>query len=229
MSDLRLRELKRRASAEPTDDNLLDVLRERLRLGELTQDQVELAAYCQHELAKKLAPAPAPRPISEVGRKEHRRQVDRYRRWKGRKIPDQRWVLGLSRFGQVVIVRAAIAVAETWMELETLDRARDPRVVNMGYPPLMDGIPEARTVVEAARVWLSDPSERNKRACWVTGANRMTLRDPGIGVALAVTRHDDGGNGHWLQLELANAVRLGYGTNLLMFRVDRALATWALS
>ena len=53
MSDSKLRELERRWREKGSVEDEITYLRERLRVGELTRERLELAAYCGHEGAKR--------------------------------------------------------------------------------------------------------------------------------------------------------------------------------
>jgi hypothetical protein len=53
MSDTRLRELERRWKETGSPDDEAAYLKERVRVGDLTQERLELAAYCGHEGARR--------------------------------------------------------------------------------------------------------------------------------------------------------------------------------
>ena len=61
MSDSKLRELERRWRETGSVEDEAAYLRERVRVGDLTQERLELAAYCGHEGARR-AVAQAPYP-----------------------------------------------------------------------------------------------------------------------------------------------------------------------
>ncbi len=62
MSDARLRELERRWKETGSPDDEAAYLLERVRVGDLTRERLELAAYCGHEGARKATGAPDPLP-----------------------------------------------------------------------------------------------------------------------------------------------------------------------
>ncbi|MCW8137456.1 MAG: hypothetical protein KIT58_00955 [Planctomycetota bacterium] len=86
MSDTRLRELERRWNETGSPDDEAAYLLERVRVGDLTQERLELAAYCGHEGARRLTSTTA---------------VD----------DSEAWIAGLARFGHAVVVEAAIEAA----------------------------------------------------------------------------------------------------------------------
>lgn len=90
MSDERLRELERRWKETDSVEDEAAYLLERVRIGELTQERLELAAYCGQE-ASRLA----------LGPKEHDLPGDL-----------EEWVLGLARWGCTACGIAALGVAE---------------------------------------------------------------------------------------------------------------------
>lgn len=56
MSDQKLRDLERRWHETGSPDDEAAYLVERVRVGDLTQDLLELAAYCGHEGANRACP-----------------------------------------------------------------------------------------------------------------------------------------------------------------------------
>lgn len=111
MTDQRLRQLAREASALHTPEAEAALLRARLRAGSLTYERLELAAYCGHEWAQATL-----------------KETNRYAPWCSCDLPGpgsgthsdacemrpwqfQRWVDGLSRWGAEVLARASIAAA----------------------------------------------------------------------------------------------------------------------
>ena len=81
MSDARLRALGRSAPLTPEEE--LDLLRARLREGELTSAALEVAAYCEHPAALTLLPE------AVVGPEE-----------------PKAFVWGLARWGKALVIRA---------------------------------------------------------------------------------------------------------------------------
>jgi hypothetical protein len=57
MSDRKLRDLERRWKETGTVEDEAAYLLERVRVGDLTQERLELAAYCGHEGARRVIPA----------------------------------------------------------------------------------------------------------------------------------------------------------------------------
>ena len=60
MSDAKLRELERRWKETGAVEDEAAYLLERVRVGELTQERLELAAYCGHDGAKRAIPSDRP-------------------------------------------------------------------------------------------------------------------------------------------------------------------------
>ena len=60
MSDQRLRELERRWKETNSPDDEAAYLLERVRVGDLPRERLELAAYCGHEGARRATSADAP-------------------------------------------------------------------------------------------------------------------------------------------------------------------------
>ena len=63
MSDARLRELERRWRESGSVEDEAAYLRERVRVGDLRQDRLELAAYCGHEAAARISGAMGPKDL----------------------------------------------------------------------------------------------------------------------------------------------------------------------
>ena len=66
MSDSKLRELERRWRETRSADDEASYLRERVRVGELSQERLDLAAYCGHEGARRAAGVLAGGPSPET-------------------------------------------------------------------------------------------------------------------------------------------------------------------
>lgn len=84
MSDTKLRDLERRWKETGAVEDEAAYLLERVRVGELTRERLELAAYCGHEAACTLATVQSESDLMQ-------------------------WVVGLHRWGIEALVRAAIA------------------------------------------------------------------------------------------------------------------------
>tara|TARA_R110002072_G_scaffold47901_1_gene131238 strand:- start:2189 stop:2989 length:801 start_codon:yes stop_codon:yes gene_type:complete len=90
MSDEKLRELERRWKETGAVEDEAAFLLERVRAGELTQERLELAAYCRHEGAT----AATSQPPYSGGPKEH-----------------DRWLRGLLKWGHRPLVKAGLCSA----------------------------------------------------------------------------------------------------------------------
>lgn len=86
MSDERLRQLERRWRETGAAGDEAAYLRERVRVGELPRERLELAAYCGHEAASGATGVCGPRDLEQ-------------------------WVAGLSRWDMQTAMRAALAAA----------------------------------------------------------------------------------------------------------------------
>jgi hypothetical protein len=67
MSDTKLRALERRWKETGTAADEATYLLERVRVGDLTQERLELAAYCGHAAARRAAGSTAPAPSAKAG------------------------------------------------------------------------------------------------------------------------------------------------------------------
>ena len=146
VSDERLRELERRWKETGSVEDEAAFLLERVRVGELTQERLELAAYCGH-----------PASQAAVGEAGLRRQAAALRdvqpwlkqdasqffgmctgpvetEWK-RRLADAEWIYGLGLWGKAVAVRASLLIT--------------------AQLPL--AAPAAREAVRAAEAWLESP------------------------------------------------------------------------
>jgi hypothetical protein len=103
MSDARLRELERRWKESGSPDDEAAHLQERARIGDLTRDRLELAAFCGHEAARKVAELP---PATGV--------------------PTE-WLTRIERSGRDSVVRAGLAMVRALVPLvpELRVEARD--------------------------------------------------------------------------------------------------------
>lgn len=110
MTDQRLRQLAREASAFHTPEAEAALLRARLRAGSLTYERLELAAYCGHHGARAaLGPSNRlPGPGAIVGGHPDAPWWDAPDAWV---LSD--FVVGLSRWGPEVLARGSIAAART--------------------------------------------------------------------------------------------------------------------
>ena len=89
MSDQRLRELERRWRETGSVEDEAAYLRERVRVGDLTQERLELAAYCGHEGAKRSVNLSGVPLLNFLD-----------------------WTLGLGRWGETATTFAALTLAE---------------------------------------------------------------------------------------------------------------------
>jgi hypothetical protein len=88
VGDTKLRELERRWRETAAVDDEAAYLQERVRMGDLARERLELAAYCSHEGARMALP----------GYEPARTRLER-------------WAVGLRRWGRPVATRGAIAAA----------------------------------------------------------------------------------------------------------------------
>ncbi len=103
MSDARLRELERRWKETNSPDDEAAYLLERVRVGDLTRERLELAAYCGQEGASRALGGSAPTPSHDL----------------------VAWVGGLEQWGERAVTLAAAAIAVGVLpvyERETGDR-----------------------------------------------------------------------------------------------------------
>lgn len=108
MTDARLRDLERRwkETSAPQDEAVY--LLERVRIGDLTQERLELAAYCWHKGARATISA-APPPSDFL-----------------------KWIEGFTRWGNRGVAAAALALAQAvlpFITVETGDRSLEPVLV----------------------------------------------------------------------------------------------------
>jgi hypothetical protein len=140
MTDQGLRGFERRRKETGDMEDEADLLRERVRVGELSERKVKLAAYCGHTAARVLFPLLGCRRLPS-----------------GEVVEDSftGWLQGLSegRWGREVLLRAAIAVA--WEHLHLRDRRGSKT-----------GKREARQQIEAAEQWLVCPCDRHSEEWW---------------------------------------------------------------
>ena len=130
MSDARLRELERRWRESGSTEDEAAYLRERVRVGDLTQERLELAAYCGN--AASIAALSKPVRRSE---EVHAWIRDRIGSSVSELSADTLGlVLGLESWGDTVLVRGLIAISE-----QAMLRDSDKRLV------------------EAARAWCECP------------------------------------------------------------------------
>lgn len=101
MADERRREAERRAATGSVEDEAR-LLVERVRAGELTNEQLALAAYCGHEPARLASSSTAPSSTSRA------------------------WIEGLALFGPDVVATAACALLARGLE------ALDPELPGLG-------------------------------------------------------------------------------------------------
>lgn len=175
MSDQRLREFERHWRDTGSLQDEAAYLRERLRVGDLSQDQVELAAYCGHEAARRLSLADwTERTVSNGDQRVEDLQslID--------------WLKGLGRWGPRVCAQVAHEVAK---EAYKLHETRLPEQV--------------ATELQALRAWAIAlgplPISASGDDWWPLRhlANRRDLPAGAfdafcsIESAIAILRHDD--------------------------------------
>ncbi|MCW8137500.1 MAG: hypothetical protein KIT58_01180 [Planctomycetota bacterium] len=101
MSDTRLRELERRWKETGSPDDEAAYLQERVRVGDLTQERLELAAYCGHEGARRLVDVSHPTDIRD-------------------------FVAGLARFGNDLLLSTLVVLARECLHANS-DHAHSAR------------------------------------------------------------------------------------------------------
>lgn len=163
--DVALRALEREAQGgDPAAEVRLLVAR--LRAGTLTQERLELAAWCGSDAARALVPChdePSAYVVAIEG--DSRLLVP---------TPLSAWLRGLSRWADVgpvpgwVLVRAAVAAARV-----ALPKARrgvsGPGGQSMSATAAREqaraAVRAAHRAITAAEAWLDDPSEERRLAC----------------------------------------------------------------
>ena len=103
MTDSRLQELKRAWEASGSVEDEAAYLRERVRVGDLTQERLELAAYCGHPAAAAILDPKVNRGPELLGK----------------------WIASLQRFGRATVLQSGLAAVEL---AASSARGRDPRL-----------------------------------------------------------------------------------------------------
>ena len=222
MTDARLRELERTAPGDPAAGARL--LQERLRLGALTRDRLELAAYAGDETARlvlfgSLNPpvhtippdlldvATAPFDTVDLATDAAGRLPSPL----PRKFDLARWLRGLSRWGPTVLVRAAEAAGRVALVVWRL------------YP--MHARESAERALDACAAWLACPCKDHERA-WEAACDAV---GPALLAELSwlpVPRDVAGCVAGWTEDALYAADLAG--EERVREAVQRALVTWAL-
>lgn len=152
MSDTRLRELRRRFDETGAPQDEAAWLNERVRMGELSRERLELAAYCGHEAARRVIGASvvaAPRAPAEL--------VELF----SEEVADLEWFIrGLARWGVPWCARAALAIGRHVLPLAG---------------PFED---EAAAALRATETWLRCPCEEHRAAVRVAGETANDLVTP---------------------------------------------------
>jgi len=94
MSDERLRELERRWKETGSPEDEAAYLLERVRAGDLSQERLELAAYCGHQAATRALGSSAPRTYQKL----------------------ELWIRGLARWGVDPALRCSLALCTLLVE-----------------------------------------------------------------------------------------------------------------
>ena len=134
MSDQRLRELERRWRETGSVEDEAAYLRERVRVGDLTQERLELAAHCGHEGARRALgqePIAPPRSPSET----------------------TSWLRSLPQAPHEVLVRAALQAARNGVAAGD-NHAKRGR--------FRERVIEAKRAVSAVEKWLACPCLRHE-------------------------------------------------------------------
>lgn len=145
-ADLRLRTAGRALAADPSPEAQGALIRERLRAGDLSQERVELAAYCGHEGAR-FAIDP------ECG------AFGLHNEWLTGALDLLAWLRGLSRW-EGAQVRAAMAAARVALEVAAERAKFDGRPIERIHAELR----AAGRAIEAAEAWAACPCEEHWNA-----------------------------------------------------------------
>lgn len=152
MSDAKLRELERRWRESGAADDEAAYLLERVRVGELPRDRLDLAAHCGYTAAQMASGYARPSAAIDDAESSERSIYE--------------WTQGLVQFGKAALVRAAVAGAEC------VRQAWDNGVE---HNPWRD---QATTAWKAARKWLECPCDAHAAEVRqvIAPASRLVLR-----------------------------------------------------
>lgn len=157
MTDSKLRELERRWQETGSIEDEAAYLRERMRVGDLTRDQIALAAHCGHEAAR-LAAEPA------VG------VLQRMLEAAGRVIQGGR-VPSLKKWGPEAQARAALVIARRALEDHRTREVESPQTWS-----------QSRAVVDALEAWARCPCKRHEHEAMQAGKTLCKTVDDEIGL-----------------------------------------------
>jgi hypothetical protein len=129
VSDERLREAERRWRASAAVEDEVALLRERLRVGQLDESRLRLAAGLEHPAASVLAPAPQVL-VALVERRTRTVLGERSTRWDVRPAARARWT-----FGEEALRRACASAARCGL------RAWETFVAGRSEPPVALDLP----------------------------------------------------------------------------------------
>lgn len=198
--DSRLQQLSRQV-AEGDSQAQVALLTERLRCGELTREQIELAAWCSDEAARAVVWARRAKksPIYEPWG-----TCERNCHWVGgvhepgcKYYEFLDWLKGLQRFGKMTMVRASVAAARkalfVWEKTNCWcdQLVRTERLIGPAVGPEgCVGVSSPRLAIEAAEAWVLCPCEEHRKASvrpgrmasvhypWACAAQRALVEPP---------------------------------------------------
>ena len=100
------------------------------------------------------------------------------------------WLQGLERWGQLVMVRAAVAAARR--VLKTLPRyEREPYICPMGGDRVNEESPSALLAIEAAEAWRDCPCEEHQEVWRLANIEAMRATDTALWLPRATQRSHD--------------------------------------
>lgn len=243
MTDQRLQALSRAARLDPAREP--ELLRERVRAGDLTPERLELAAYCGHEAARKAAGHGCCPRHQALGRDPQEGALARLLCSESPLSvhdPLPAWVRGLSRWGAETQVRAAVAACEAaWGEWKGSryclcmgSNINPPWRLCPNCGGTGDHDPRPRYALHAARGWLVCPCEGHRIACReihdgdvgrTSGPWRFLLSL--VCVVADPRRYVPG----WAEADLDRAVTMAVSlttTEAVRTAICRDVSTWAL-
>ena len=235
MADKRLRELEREAELAPDDVQAqAALLRERVRVRELTRERLQVAGWCG-DIASRIAlgcewrilPNGEPRCGPLPSSKCHAFGDPKASGLCIHACPDRRsrvyWLASLERWGEVVHVRAAVAAAREALPVWE-DSNLGPHACYMSGLSVSCAAPEQhapRRAIEAAERWLEHPSLPHHMEWAAVHAGPGTPAQP-----MFVVRPWDARTGQ-LGLRIEASAYLA-GEQLVREAISTALIAWAL-
>lgn len=137
--------------------------------GTSLRERIELAAYCGDEAARAVAPPPQCKPVWG-GCRLPKGHIGQHGWDPERKLNE--WISGLQRWGQPVLLRAALAAGE--VAIRTCERCGGVGLVDRprNWPAPCHRCFHARKALDAVRIFLADPTEENYVA-WANAWNAL--------------------------------------------------------